>query len=155
MSESATLVVKNNSGRNIDSIAMWHSALPPDPTSGIGNPLFVQGLVNQDQITVPVPLTSGAPLDYWYGGVLFHGDGTTYVITGVTGEPYKEYEVSNGSTITFVVNQYTTNTTSQSDMTVQYSGDGGGTAGLLNPTISLIDSAMIEIAQEIVTHTAV
>lgn len=142
MSESCTLNVTNNSGRSIDSIKIWHTpvAIDGDVLKAIPPSLAGTNVANGQTLTATVPLTM-SPTDYWSGGVLFEGDGTCYLLCGALGAAGKEYEVSDGSTISFVINAYTSGTTNQkNDVTIQYSGDGGGTAQLLNPdTVTALD----------------
>lgn len=135
MSESCTLNIVNNSGRSLDSIMMWHTPTSPDPSDIIPQNAAInaQNVPAGKTLTAQVPLVH-SPLDYWTSGVLFEGDGTTYLMCGVLGDPYKEYEVSDGSTITFTLAEYTSGTTNQSDIAIAYSGDDGGFAFLLNPT---------------------
>ncbi|PWC34266.1 hypothetical protein [Azospirillum sp. TSO35-2] len=72
--------------------------------------------------------------DYWVGGVLFQGDGEKYVLCDLLGSPGKEYEVSDGSTITFGIDPYVGGQANPSSVTITYSGDDGGSAHLLNST---------------------
>ncbi len=152
MSETATVIIKNNSGRSIDSIVMWHTSSEPTPLDLAQTPLIQsKNLASGDNITAQAQLSWGSPTDYWTSGVLFQGDGTTYIVCGVVGDPYKEYEVSDGSTITFNVEEYTSNTTNQSNIQIDYTGDDGGMAFLLNPdTVIAIDA--LKLVAEIISH---
>ena len=136
MSESCNVVIKNNSGRQLDAVVWWH--FPVEPPSGALPPgmafLKASKIAPGQQVQGATPLSWGSPQDYWLAGVRFQGDGETYLLSGMTYEPWKEYEVSNGSTITFIINKYTTGTANQSDITIQYTGDGGGSAHLINST---------------------
>ncbi|MBY6262875.1 hypothetical protein EI613_13300 [Azospirillum sp. 412522] len=136
MSEYCNVVIKNNSGRSIDAAAVWHSAgifgigsVNSSDAAAKGSGIGPGGQVSGSA------LLSESPVDYWVGGILFHGDGTKYIIcAGFDGAP-KEYEVSEGSTITFIINGYTSSTTNQPDVTIQYSGDNGGSASLYNSQV--------------------
>jgi hypothetical protein len=128
--------IQNNSGRQLDSIVMWHSATPPSASD-----LTLSGsIIKATQVAPGAVLTGTAqltflsPVDFWAAGVRFQGDGETYTMAGLSGQAWKEYEVSNGSTITFIINAYSAGTANQNDITIQYSGDDGGSAFLLNST---------------------
>ena len=140
MSESCTVNIQNNSGRQLDAVLMWHTSLSPDPSDLVPSAAVIQATGVQPGATLngTAELTRFSPTDYWSAGVRFQGDGETYTLAGLTGEVAKEYEVSDGSTITFIINQYSQGTANQNDVTIQYSGDDGGTALLLNSTTILL-----------------
>jgi hypothetical protein len=160
MSESCNVIVVNNSGRSLDAVAMWHFPIEPPGGSLPPNMAFLKAtnVAPGQKANATTSLTWGSPTDYWLAGVRFHGDGETYLLSGMTYEPWKEYEVSSGSTITFVINQYSVGTANQSDITIQYTGDGGGSAHLINHTTAIlaeIGNAIVdEIAEMIVEMVA-
>jgi hypothetical protein len=82
--------------------------------------------------------------------VLFQGDGTTYVLCGLDGETGKEFEVSDGSTITFVINAYTPGTTNQkNNVTIDYSEGSGGEAQLLHEGVGELANVGMEVAKTV------
>ncbi len=148
MSESCSVTIVNNSGRLLDAVALWH-------TSGEPSPADIQpssAVISKANVASGAKLSGSAGLgwsatDYWTGIVKFHGDGTTYLICGLSGAAWKEYEVSDGTSITFTLNGYTTGTTNQADIDIAYSGNGSGTAYLLNSTVAAFTGVANEIAE--------
>lgn len=139
-SESCRVIIQNNSGRSLDKLIMWHTAGEPDvsdiaPQKAI---ILADNLPNGESASGRAELTRFSPTDYWTSGVLFQGDGTQYIVCGFTLKPFKEFEVSDGSTITFVINAYSEGTTNQNEITIKYSEGDGGNALLLNPTVVAI-----------------
>ncbi len=156
MSESCMACLNNNSGRSLDQVYMWHTPGEPDAEPWMPGDAFLNkaNLPNNGSMGVRVPLSSSAT-DYWRMAVLFQGDGTWYVIAGTMAAPWKEYEVSDGSTITFTINTYTSGMTDQNDITIAYSGDDGGSARLLNPVTSAIFGSVGEAATHMLAELAV
>lgn len=148
MSESCNVVIQNNSGRSLDKVIMWHTSGEPGVSDITPQKAIIQAanLPNGQSASGRAELTRFSPTDYWTSGVLFEGDGTQYIMCGFTLDPYKEYEVSDGSTITFVINAYSEGTTNQNEITINYSEDDGGNALLLNPKVV----AIVNIARAII-----
>ncbi|HVG45532.1 MAG TPA: hypothetical protein VM890_12405 [Longimicrobium sp.] len=142
MSETCTVNIQNNSGRQLDAVMMWHTSATPGVSDLLPSEAVVQGtnVAAGATLTGTAELTRFSPTDFWTAGVRFQGDGEVYVVAGFSGQAYKEYEVSDGSTITFIVNEYSVGTANQNNVTIQYSGDDGGTAFLLNHTTVSITS---------------
>ncbi|MBA1250962.1 hypothetical protein [Pseudomonas luteola] len=137
MSKSCNVEIINNSGRSLDAIAMWHTSMgDADYDYYVESNAVITGsnVSNGQKLTGKAQLDNYSPTDYWYCGVRFHGDGENYQICSNLGAAGKEYEVSDGSTITFTINNYSEGTPNQNDVTIQYSGDEGGKAFLLNHT---------------------
>lgn len=147
MSESCTANIANNSGRPLDAVILWHTPGEPGPSDvAMGRQvLYAVNLANGKSASASVPLAWSAT-DYWVLLVRFKGDGQTYVMAGETADPYKEYEVSDGSSITFTINAYSSGTTNQNDIGIAYSGDDGGSARLLNPIVAMLAGAVFEAA---------
>lgn len=139
---ACTVNIQNNSGRQIDAVLLWHTSGTPGVSDLLPNEAVIQGtsVPPGATLTGTAELTRFSPTDFWTSGVRFQGDGETYVMVGFSGQAYKEYEVSDGSTITFIINQYSEGTANQNNITIQYSGDDGGTAFLLNHTTVSITS---------------
>lgn len=152
---SVTVNVLNKSGRQVDAVTIYHSPTPPTegvPLSAYPQVINATNLAKNDTSTNSADTTSGDPVDYWLGGVRFEGDGQTYVISGVTFSPYKEYAVSDGATLTITIPQYEENSTNQGDLTFD-DGSDPGSAPLLNSTLSeFIEWA--ELIGEIVAELA-
>jgi len=148
---TANVNVINKSGRSIDAITIYHC--PTEPDNGLGladcqKVIDVQNLANGANKTGVANTQWGDPEDYWLGGVRFEGDGETYIISGLTFDPYKEYEVDNGDTLTITIPAYQEDSTNQGDPTFATDGDTG-TAFLLNSTVSEL-IAWAKIVGEIV-----
>lgn len=154
MTESCKVIVKNDSGRPLDAVVMWHFATEPETDDLPPRLAFLKAAnVPVGQIIAgTTSLTWGSPTDYWVCGVLFHGDGKTYSLSGMTGEPWKEYEVSNGSTITFIINPYRTDASNQADVTIQYKEDRRESAPLIhaaNAAIADVGNAIAHVVGEL------
>jgi hypothetical protein len=143
-----TVHIQNNSGRQLDAIVLWHTSTPPSASDLVLSRAVLQGtaVAPGARLNGTAQLTSGSPTDCWSMGVRFQGDGETYAMAGYSGQAFKEYETSDGTTITFIINAYTEHTANQSNITIQYSRDGGGSAFLLNSTTIAIISLGEEIA---------
>jgi hypothetical protein len=156
MSESCNVNVINSSGRSLDSILVWHTSDEPTP----GDLTVDQAVIKQKNLGARyttgarASLTWGMPTDYWSMAVLFQGDGTTYLMAGTMAQGFKEYEVSDGSTLSFTLNKYTGGTTDQSDILIKYSGDEGGSARLLNPVTVAIFGTIGGVMAEAAKHVA-
>lgn len=122
MSGTCWVNVMNNSGRSLDAIALWHT---PDAPSD-------QDVKQKNAIIAETNVADGKTLggsvnlpdslrDMWTCAVQFSGDGQQYFFTGDTLNPYKEYEVSDDTIISFSLPQYTTGTNNQSDVGISYS----------------------------------
>jgi hypothetical protein len=151
MSESCTVQIVNNSGRPLDAIAMWHSPAAPDPTQLAPN----QAIILADNVAAGATVSGTAQLawgtlDYWTCQVLYQGDGQLYVITGETCEAYKEFEVSDGTTVTFTLAAYATGTTNQDNGMITYSDGTGDDFRVLNPIVAGIANFVWEAGM----HTA-
>jgi hypothetical protein len=161
MSESCFVNVTNSSGRSLDSVLVWHTSNEPTPLDLTVDKAVVKhkNLAVGYTTGARAPLAWGTPMDYWTMTVLFQGDGTVYQMAGTMAQGFKEYEVSDGSTLSFTLNKYTGGTTDQSDISIQYSGDEGGTARLLNPTtvsiFGAIGGAMTEAAKHLAMEAIV
>lgn len=156
MSESCTVVVTNNSGRSLDAVAIWYApdGGVPDDMSAIPPTVTASNLPDGASIRGTTPIVSFSPVDYWIGSVLFEGDGTSYVLCGIDGETGKEFEVSDGSTITFVINAYTAGTTNQkNDVTIQYSEGSDGSAQLLHEGVGRLADFTAGALRELAEHT--
>ena len=147
MSETCTVNIVNNSGRPLDGIAIWHTDSPPGATDITPEKAVIKAThVQNGQILAgTADLTRYYPRDDWTMGVLFQGDGTTYLMCGYTAAAWKEYEVSGDSLITFTIPPYSANTTNQPDIPIAYSGDDGGKAYFLN--IEVVEA--VEIAEDV------
>lgn len=140
LDSTAKINIVNNSGRSLDSVVIYHSPIEPQITfptleaAGATAAISVKNLASgATSETASVTTSAGDPQDFWLGGVLFEGDGETYIICGDLGSPYKEYEVSDGDTLTITIPKYEENSSNQGDASFS---DGGGsqTAYLLNHT---------------------
>lgn len=157
---SCTAIIQNNSGRSLDAVWMLHTSGEPEAPDLVNvgwgaATLSGKNVAPGTQLKqTNVELSWGSPTDYWTMWVLFSGDGTGYWMAGVLAAPYKEYEVSDGSTITFIINTYTPNTTDQSDITIKYSGDQGGYAHLCNPVTITWASPLGEIGKHLAVEAA-
>lgn len=137
---SININLVNNSGRSIDHVLLYHSPnapIPGPPLSFYPNAIDARNLANGATVSVKnFSTTSFDPADYWIGGVLYEGDGTGYVISGVLWDPYKEYAVSDGNTLTITIPAYEPNSTNQGDMVFDDGTGDPGNAPLLNGTVS-------------------
>ena len=146
MSESCSVQIVNNSGRSLVAIAMGHSPAAPDPTQLTPDQAIVNttNVANGATIGATAALAWGT-LDYWTCQILYEGDGQLYVMCGDTCEAYKEFEVSDGSTVTFTLAAYTTGTTNQDNGSIGYSDGAGDDFRVLNPIVAGIANFVWEI----------
>ena len=133
MSEYCNVNIMNQSERVLDKVAMWHTSSTPSASDITLDNAFIKK-VNVQEGEVP---QNPAPLDesltdYWTMGVLYHGDGTVYLMCGVTDDPYKEFRVDDQSILSFTLPAYTTGTTNQPDIPMSYSNGPGDSAQQLN-----------------------
>ncbi|MDT8758190.1 hypothetical protein MZO42_05730 [Sphingomonas psychrotolerans] len=152
MSESCTVVVTNNSGRSLDAVKVWYSLnnATPDDLAGLPPAVAAANLPDGASIKGTTQIGWLSPLNYWVGGVLFEGDGTTYILCGLDGETGKEFEVSDGSTITFIVNAYTAGTTNQkNNVSIEYSEGPGGEAQLLHEGVGELANVGMEVVKTV------
>ncbi len=118
----ATIVVQNNSGRSLDSVMVWHNGdLPPSDVTPSNAALSATNVASGASPTAGVSVDD--TIDWWALGVLFHGDGTPYVMCGDTSSPYFEYTIDEDHTVTFVINTYSSSGPEQPPLNVFDNGD--------------------------------
>jgi hypothetical protein len=150
MSEACSIVIRNGSGRALDGMLMWHFTVPPDNVQLTAETAFLNafnGIPAGGQITAGTPL-SPSPTDYWVAQILYSGDGQVYVMAGTTASPYKEFEVSDGETLTFVLDTYLEGTTNQNDLDIFYSGSDtapAASAYVMNPVAAEVAGGAFDI----------
>ncbi|WP_404334156.1 hypothetical protein AB2M62_12480 [Sphingomonas sp. MMS12-HWE2-04] len=131
---SCHVKVLNHSGRELTTLVMWHTPSLPDPLDVAMNRTIINypGLPNQQWVEVVVRITH-SPTDFWICGVRFADDDANYVLCGRTDLPFKEFEVSDGSSLTFIIPPYEQeDPLAQRWVEMQYSEGDGGMAKLLN-----------------------
>ena len=150
----------NESGRSIDALDLYHSSSEPQDISLMEKVLSTTDLANG--VSFPgdhaqeIQTGSGSSTDYWVGGIRFHGDGETYIISGVTGSPYKEFEIGDNNSFDITINEYLAESANQSNLSLAELNGGEtnrGTAFLLNSTTSEWINA-VKIVAEIVAELA-
>lgn len=152
---SCYIKVVNNSNRVIDKLIVRHAPSEPSELMAFFSYELAISVVNlaagATSEKASVETVKYDRTDYWIGGVLFEGDGEVYIMCGDTYDPYKEYEVSDGGSLTLTIPPYEENSSNQG--LVKFD-DGTGdpqTARLLNQTtVELVKWAKLvaEIAAE-------
>ncbi|MBS0471929.1 MAG: hypothetical protein JSR60_12705 [Proteobacteria bacterium] len=132
---------------------LWHTAgsPPPDYIQPGNVSVSAKNLAQGQTVGGTVQLTSFSPTDYWTLGVLFHGDGEVYTMVGTLDDPYVEFECSDGTTITFTIPAYMTNSANQGSVLIGYSGGDSGSGRLFNQTsviISGVGAAVIHVLSD-------
>ena len=150
----------NKSGRSIDALSLYHSSGQPDDLSQMDKVFDTKNLANGASFPAndskQIQTSSGSPTDYWVGGIRFEGDGETYIISGLTGSPFKEFAIGNNNGFDITVNAYQTDSANQSDLSLEELNGGEtntGTAFLLNSTTSKWINA-VKIVAEIAAELA-
>lgn len=128
---SCTLWINNRTNKAMSSLAAWHTPslpLPPDvvPERAILNHgrLAPDGIVKAE-----VPLAH-SPLDFWLFGCRFEEDDETYALCNFAVLPYKEFAVSDGDNLHFVIKPGSLPGNFPVD--VKLNGDQSATAALSN-----------------------
>lgn len=158
LSSHENIILKNNSGRKLDAVAMWHTGGKPIAADYMPDEAFIA----EKNVAAGATLTKNnldvwsTPEDFWGLAVKFEGDDECYAMCGYLGAAYKIYLVEDGHTVTFVLNAYSKGTANQNDIDIYYDKDPNNshqTAYLLNHTtveiISLAEalaSALLQIA---------
>lgn len=156
MSESCTVVVQNNSNVSLDAILMWHTPNEPEASDLVVENAVInaQGVAAGNSVRGTAALI-WSPMDYWTCFVRYHGDGTAYVMAGTGYAPFKEFEVSDGTTITFTLAPYTSGTTDQSDGHISYSGGDSDNFQMVTPAVALVVGGLVEIGTHLVAEMVV
>jgi len=134
--------VYNNSGRSIDALCLYHSSSKPE--LGIWPMEVFKASDIADGATFPADSAatlevSASAQDYWVCGIQFQGDGETYIMSGYTGAPFKEFVIGDNNGFNIIVNEYLTDSANQSDLDLkELNGDetNTGSAFLWNSTTS-------------------
>jgi hypothetical protein len=146
--------VTNNSGRAIDGMIMWHFSAPPEYVGLSAQTAFFQVGPIPDGVTVHAATETmeGSPVDYWVAQIVYSGDGQVYVMSDTLCDAYKEFEVSDGSTVAFTLAAYSEGTVNQNDGTITYGGEVADSFRVLNPTAQEIAGDAADILTHFLGH---
>lgn len=125
------LWVTNRTEQTISALVVWHTPSMPQPQDVMPDRavINVTDIANERgaQVEFEVP---ASPFDFWLLGCRFEGDSATYAMSNMADMPFKEFAVSDGDLIDFVIGKATL--PGQYPVDVKHNGDYSAMARVEN-----------------------
>lgn len=125
------LWVSNRTEQTISSLVMWHTPSMPTPADFMPNLAVINATAigHERGVAVEIDLPA-SPFDFWMLGCQFEGGTETFAMCNLADMPFKEFAVSDGDWIDFVIGK--AGIPYHYPVDVKHNGDYSATARVIN-----------------------